>query len=60
MLKCVDTPIAKTLGDPDFQTLMEEGGPLVRDVMEICKDSARKEGWDAKRTRSVGQTTKTV
>lgn len=47
MFKCVNTPIDETLGGPEFQSLMEEGGPLVRDAMEICKNHARKEDWDA-------------
>ncbi|KAL1966409.1 hypothetical protein VTN77DRAFT_4551 [Rasamsonia byssochlamydoides] len=49
LLKCVQTPIHETLGDPEFQRLMErlmeEGGPLVRDVMEICRKHAVKEEW---------------
>ena len=45
MLKCVD-PIDETLEDPEFQTLMEECGPLVRDTTEICKEHAKREDWD--------------
>lgn len=44
-LKCVRIPINRTLANPDFQTLMEEGGPLVRDVMEICRKRATGEKW---------------
>jgi hypothetical protein len=46
LVKFVQTPIHETLGDPDFQQLMQDGGPLVNDVMEICRKHAVKENWD--------------
>jgi Ni/Co efflux regulator RcnB len=45
-LKCVKEPIQETLADPEFQALMEQGGPLVKDVMEVCRKlSLKGPGW---------------
>jgi hypothetical protein len=44
-LKCVNTPIDQTLADPEFQALMVQGGPLVKDVMDICRQYAVQNDW---------------
>jgi hypothetical protein len=40
MIKCIRTPINQTLADPDFRSLMEEGGTLVSN-METCMKTSR-------------------
>lgn len=37
MMKCKRVPIEQALDDSDFIALMEDGGPLVEDVMQMCR-----------------------
>ncbi|KAI9929765.1 hypothetical protein ASPWEDRAFT_530538 [Aspergillus wentii DTO 134E9] len=45
MIKSVRTPIEKTLADESFLSLMEDGGPLVRDVMQAYRKPIKKQNW---------------
>ncbi|OJJ43900.1 hypothetical protein ASPZODRAFT_892689 [Penicilliopsis zonata CBS 506.65] len=41
MVKFERVPIEQTLADPAFKRLLEQGGPIVADVMEICRKHAQ-------------------
>ncbi|KAH8700151.1 hypothetical protein BGW36DRAFT_123768 [Talaromyces proteolyticus] len=46
LFKCVQAPIGEAPVDPDFQSLLEEGGPLVRYVVEAYRKHIAKENYD--------------
>lgn len=43
MMRCERMPLEETLEDSEFIELMENGGPLVRDIMRTCKKQALKQ-----------------
>lgn len=43
MLKCTRTPMADTFADHDFMALMEDGGSLVKDVMQACRSQVARQ-----------------
>ena len=42
-MRCERMPLEETLEDSGFIELMEDGGPLVRDIMRACKKQALKQ-----------------
>lgn len=43
MVKCKQMPVEETLADAEFINLMEEGGPLVKDIMQACRRQTLKQ-----------------
>lgn len=43
MVKCKQMPVEDTLADAEFINFMEEGGPLVKDIMQACRKQTLKQ-----------------
>lgn len=48
MMRCKKMPLEETLEDPEFLELLENGGPLVRDIMRTCRKQTIKQKEKAK------------